>query len=181
MRATTAFVKALVFALPPRSPVRTLSTLSVSAIARRRRCASGCIFTCSSISPAASSSDDGIGDALAGDVGRRAVHRLEDRGVGADIGAGREAEPADQAGDLVGEDVAEEVGRDQHVELPGVEHELHRAGIDDAVVAVDAALISPRRSSAGLEEEAGQRLQHVGLVDDGDLLAAVALRAYSKA
>ena len=26
---------------------------------------------------------------------------------------------------------AKEVGGDQHIELPGVEHQLHRAGIDD--------------------------------------------------
>ena len=39
----------------------------------------------------------GVGDPLAGDVRRRAVHRLEDRRVGADVGARRHPEPADQA------------------------------------------------------------------------------------
>ena len=42
-----------------------------------------------------------VGDALAGDVGRGAVHRLEDRRVLADVGARREAEPADEAGGQV--------------------------------------------------------------------------------
>src|SRR6059036_2764501 len=38
-----------------------------------------------------------IGDPLPRDVRRRAVHRLEDRGVGTDVGPGREAQTADQS------------------------------------------------------------------------------------
>ena len=37
---------------------------------------------------------------------------------------------------------------------------------------VDPALVFLGDLAAGLQEHAGQRLQHVGLVDDGDLLAA---------
>jgi hypothetical protein len=40
---------------------------------------------------------DGVGDPLAGDVGRRAVNRLEHRRMrplGVDVGAGRDAEAA---------------------------------------------------------------------------------------
>ena len=80
--------------------------------------------------------------------GRRAVHRFEDRGLLADIGARRHAETADQAGDLVGQDIAEQIGGDDHVELPRIQHELHGAGIDDAIVHRDPAFDIPSRSRA---------------------------------
>src|SRR6266545_4069356 len=44
----------------------------------------------------------------------------------------------DEARDLVGENVAEEIGRHDDVELPWIEHELHRAGVDDALVDFEA-------------------------------------------
>src|SRR5918994_6439170 len=43
----------------------------------------------------------GIGDALPRDVGRAAMHRFEDGGLGADVGARCEAEAADEPRDLV--------------------------------------------------------------------------------
>ena len=89
---------------------------------------------------------------------------------------GREPEAADQPGDLVGQDVAEQVRAQQDVELPRVQHELHRARVDDAVVDRDAALVLLRDLARRFEEDAGQRLQHVRLVDDRHLLAAVAQR-----
>ncbi len=101
------------------------------------------------------------------------MHRLEDGGGLADIGARRHAQPAYQAGDLVGQDVAEQVGTEQHVELPGIEHELHGAGIDDAIVHLHAARIVLRHLARGFQEDAGQRLQDIGLVHHGDLLALV--------
>ena len=59
----------------------------------------------------------------AGDVGRRAVHRLEQARAGAGrVEVGRRG-PADPAGDRaaeVGEDVAEEVVGDDHVVAAGV-------------------------------------------------------------
>ena len=64
----------------------------------------------------------------------------------------------------------------QHVELPRVEHQLHRARIDDAVVDGNASFVGLRDVARGLEEDAGQRLQHVGLVHDRDLLPTVAHR-----
>ena len=84
---------------------------------------------------------------------------------------GRRAEAADQAGDQIREDVAEQVGGDDDVELPGVQHQLHRAGIDDAVIAFDPAFIFLGDLLAGFQENAGQCLQHVGLVHQSDLFA----------
>ena len=45
--------------------------------------------------------------------------------------------------------------------------------IDDAIVHLDPALVFLRDLAADLEKHAGQRLQYVGLVHDGDLLASV--------
>ena len=84
----------------------------------------------------------------------------------ADIRARRRAEAADQPGHQVGQDVAEQVGRDDHVELPRVQHQLHGAGVDDAVVHRNPALVFLRDLACRFQEHAGQRLQHVGLVDD---------------
>src|SRR5690606_24159972 len=53
-----------------------------------------------------------VGLALARDVGRRAVHRLEHRrrgAVGVDVGRRGQADAAGDRGGLVGEDVTEEV------------------------------------------------------------------------
>ena len=112
--------------------------------------------------------------------GRGSVDGLEDGGRLSDVGARRHSETSDQACDQVGQDVAEQVGRDDHVELPRVQHELHGAGIDDALIHLHAALVLPRDFPPGFQEEAGQCLQDVGLVNDGDLLAAVAKRVLER-
>ena len=78
-----------------------------------------------------------VGDALPRDVRRRAVHRLEDRAAESDVRARREPEPADEPGDLVGEDVAEQVRRDDDVEALGMQHEVHRHRVDDALLELD--------------------------------------------
>src|SRR5579862_346037 len=114
-----------------------------------------------------------IGDALAGDVGRGTVHRLEDRGVLADVARGRHSQATHEAGVEVREDVAEEVRRHDHVELVRVHHELHGAGVDDALVAIDPAHVLLRDVAARLEEEARERLQHIRLVHERHLLALV--------
>ncbi len=113
-----------------------------------------------------------VGHVLAGDIRRRAVYGLEDGGIGADVRARRHAQAPHQPGYQVGQDVAEQVGRDQHVELPRVEHQLHRAGIDDDRVQLELALVLALvQVQAGLQEDAGQRLHDVRLVHDRHLLA----------
>ncbi len=116
---------------------------------------------------------DGIGDAFAGNVGRGAVHRFEYGGVGADIAARRHPQAAHQAGDQIREDVAEQIRGHEHVELPGIEHELHGAGIDDDGFQDEFALVFALvQLEAGFEKNSGQGLHDVGFVDDGDFLAA---------
>ncbi len=117
----------------------------------------------------------GIGETLAGDVRRRAVDCLEDGGVFANVGARRHSETAHQSGDFVGQDIAEQVGRDDHVELPRVEHQLHGAGVNDALVHLDLPAILLRMQLArDLEKDAGERLHDVCLVHHRNLLARLA-------
>jgi hypothetical protein len=54
---------------------------------------------------------------------------------------GASPRPAHQPGDLVGEDVAEHVLGDDHVEAVGVHHQQHRGRVDDPVLELDAALV----------------------------------------
>ena len=66
---------------------------------------------------------DRIRNALARDVGRRSMYRLEHRRVaplGIDISARRDAEAARNGGAEVGQDVAEQVRRDDHVDAAGI-------------------------------------------------------------
>ena len=77
-----------------------------------------------------------IGGAGARDVGRRAVHRLEQRRAGAGrIEVGRRG-ASDAAGDRaaeVGEDVAEQVVGDDHVVAAGILDEVDARGVDVVV------------------------------------------------
>ena len=116
-----------------------------------------------------------IRDALAGDVGRAAVDGLEHRHAGAEVRAGHDAEPADQPGAQVGDDVAVEVRQHDHVELLGLHHELHARGVDDALVVGDVRMRAGDLANA-VEEQAVAELHDVRLVDRRDLLAAVLFR-----
>ncbi|KAG0747456.1 hypothetical protein G6F24_015544 [Rhizopus arrhizus] len=84
------------------------------------------------------------------------------------------AQAADQASAQVGDDVAEQVGGDDHVELFRTHHQLHAAVVDDHFLELDLRVL--RGHFAGdVQEQAGGRLDDVGLVHGGDLLAAGAL------
>src|SRR4051812_39917666 len=71
----------------------------------------------------------GVGLAGARDVGGRAGARLEQGGEGAggvDVPGGGQADPAGDGGGQVGEDVTEEVVRDDDVEALGLGYEEDR-------------------------------------------------------
>ena len=55
----------------------------------------------------------------------------------ADVRARHDAEPADEPGAQVGDDVAVQVRQHDHVELLGLHHELHARGVDDPLVVGD--------------------------------------------
>ena len=79
------------------------------------------------------------------------------------------------AGQLRGEirqDVAEHVGGDDHVEALRGAHHMRHHGIDDEIVDRDAGE-GARDLAALLEKQTIAELQHIGLVHDADVLAAV--------
>src|SRR5262245_21270397 len=115
-----------------------------------------------------------VGLLLAGNVGGGSVDRLEHRGGGAvrvDVPGRREADAAGDGGGQVGDDVAEEVVGDDHVEARRVGGHEDRRGVDVQVVDTDLRELPPdlgdhaRPHGAGVDE-------HVGLVDQGELVAA---------
>jgi len=89
---------------------------------------------------------DGVGDALAGDVGSGAAggfKHAEVESVLADLseaGAGEHAEGAGDHGHFVGEDVAEEVFGDEDVEGVGALDHLHGGVVDVKVVEGDIGI-----------------------------------------
>src|SRR2546422_694493 len=105
-----------------------------------------------------------VRDPLPRDVRRRAVHRLEDRRVLADVRPRREPEPAHQSRCFVGEDVPEQVRRDDHIELRRVDHELHRRIVHDLLVRRDLPFVLLGDHPRGLEEQPRGRLEDIRLV-----------------
>ena len=76
----------------------------------------------------------GVRDVLSRERRRRPVHRLEERRAArVDVARGGHAEAALQRPADVGDDVAEEVVGDDHLELPGILHEEHRQRVDEEV------------------------------------------------
>ena len=120
---------------------------------------------------------DRVGQVAPGDVGRRAVDRLVQavqavarsgsRPTDAD---GSMPERAGQDGRLVRQDVAEQVLGDEDVEGGRPLHELHRAGVDEAVLELDVRELAADLVGDPPPEPRGG--QDVGLVDAGDAVAA---------
>ncbi len=77
----------------------------------------------------------------------------------------------DDAG-FVGEDVAEEVLCEDDVEVAGDVHDVHRHGVDELVLEGDVGVVLCDLGDGGAPELGD--LEDVGLVDGGDLLAALA-------
>ena len=95
---------------PPRSGVRTLPSASTAATADSTSRAASAMLQMVEHHGGAENRGQRIDDALAGDIGRRAVYRLEHRRKAAqriEIGAGGEPHAADDDGRDVAQDVAE--------------------------------------------------------------------------
>ena len=69
--------------------------------------------------------------------------------------------------------MSEEVGGDDDVELPRVEHQLHGAGVHDSLVDFQLARVRLAYLERGLPKDAGQSLEDVCLVHHGDLAPLV--------
>ena len=113
-----------------------------------------------------------VGDPLAGDVGRRAVHRLEHRRVGAadvEVAARGEPDAARHRRRQVGQDVTEQVVRDDDVEaLRRADHE-DRCRVDVQIVGRHVGELLRHRGEDARPEAAGVH-QNVRLVYEGEPL-----------
>ena len=111
---------------------------------------------------------DGVGFALAGDVGSGAVTGLEDGAIGADVAGGGHAHAADDAGGEVGEDVSEHVFGDDDVEGFGTLDEEEGGGVDVDVFGGDGGEVLSDLVEDFAEEDHGG--EDVCFVDEGDFL-----------
>ena len=85
-----------------------------------------------------------------------------------DVAGRRHAEPALERGSQVGDDVAEQVVGDDHLKLPGVQHQVHRQRVDVVVRRVDAGIARRRLSKYPLPQ--GVAVRHrVALVRHANL------------
>jgi len=124
-----------------------------------------------------------VREVLAGDVGRAPVHGLEHPAaarlhvrpacvVGAHVGARGHPEASLQGRAEIGDDVAEEVVRDDHVVALGRAHHLQAEGIDVHVTSLDARVLLGHLVEAAAPEAV--RVGHrVGLVGHVHALLAV--------
>ena len=102
------------------------------------------------------------------------MHRLEHRGIVADIGGGGDAQAAHQAGGEVADDVAVHVGGHDHVELLGRDDKLVGAVVDDDVGGGDIGIFGRHALEDPLHHALGH-LHDIGLGRAGELLAPLGL------
>lgn len=99
---------------------------------------------------------------------------LKDGNVATHVAAGHDTGATDKGGTNVGQDTTVQVGHDHDVELLGLGDALHGGVVDNHVVVLDAGELGGDLLAGVAEETIGQ-LHDVGLVDAGNLLAAVGL------
>ena len=105
------------------------------------------------------------------DVGGRAVHRLEQRRTGAggvEVGRGGHADAAGDGTGEVGEDVAEQVVRDDHVVAAHIGDQVDAGGVDVLVGGGHVGRLGGELVDRALPQVAGEG-QHVRLVDEGEV------------
>src|SRR5216683_1282383 len=109
-----------------------------------------------------------VRDAPAGDVRRRAVDGLVEAAPPlAQRGRGQQADGAGEHRRHVGEDVAEEVLGDDHVEARGPLHEEHGAGVDQHVLELQVGELVAHHLRGHLAPQP-RGLEHVRLVHRGE-------------
>src|SRR5215213_6064628 len=118
-----------------------------------------------------------VGPVLSGVLRGRAVDGFEDRDLLTYVRPRGDAEPTGEPGTEVREDVAVEVGADQNVVEVRFHDELHAHVVDDAVVyLLEVVLVVLGDLEEDVTEQSVRELHDVGLVDDGDVLAALFFR-----
>ena len=101
------------------------------------------------------------------------MHRLEQAvpAAGMEVGAGGNAEPSDQSGSQVGQDVAVEIVRHNHLEALWLPHQLQRQGVYVAVLRDDLRIFAGDRLEPLLPDAV--RRNRVRLVTHRDARFAV--------
>ena len=101
------------------------------------------------------------------------MRRLRHRKIAvANAQARRHAEPADQAGRFVGQDVAEHIGRHHHVKILRVAYQPHRHRIDDDLVDSHVGKVL-RGAITLLDEHAAAEFEHGVFMNQRQQLAPV--------
>ena len=174
----TASANSRVVAVPPRSRVRTpaVSTVSSAFITAVRR---RCFIDVMQHQHSGEEQRGRVRDALAGDVGRAAVHRFEHGAREAQVRGAYDTQSADEARAEIRHDVAVQVRQHQHVEPLGREDELHARRVDDALVVGDLGILA-RDGPDAVEKQPVAHLHDVGLVDRGHALAPVPARVLER-
>ena len=88
---------------------------------------------------------DRVGYAAAGDVRRGTMNRLEHRWVlalGIDVAGRRDADRADDRRPQIGQNIAEQIRPDHHIEPIGMTHEMGRQDIDVVLVGPDVGVVA---------------------------------------
>src|SRR5262245_19280499 len=78
--------------------------------------------------------------ALARNVWRATVDRLEDGTACPDVRSRRHSQPPDEAAAQIGYDVTVKILAQQDIKLVGIDDELHAQGIDNDLIIVDARI-----------------------------------------
>src|SRR5690554_6741645 len=116
---------------------------------------------------------DGIGDALAGDIRRTAMHRFEQAGELAfriDIGRGRHSDSSGTGRAQVGENVAKQVAGNHDIEPVGMQDEVGGKDVDMELVDMDLGVVV-RHGGYPLVPPGHGNSDAIGLGRRGKLLA----------
>ncbi|KCB33435.1 hypothetical protein L541_1548 [Bordetella hinzii CA90 BAL1384] len=119
---------------------------------------------------------DGVGDALAVDVRRRAMDGLEQRrelALGIEIGRGRDADGAGAGRPEIGKDVAEQIRGHHHIEPVRMLHKVRAQDVDVVLVPAHVRILRGDIGHALIPPGHGDR-NAIGLGRRGQVLAALA-------
>src|SRR5579883_325819 len=103
------------------------------------------------------------------------MHGFKYRMCFAHIGARHNTETANQSSRQIRNDIAVEIGQQQHVKTLGPDHKLHRGIIHDELLVLDLRKFGGCFAATAQKQTVGQ-LHDVGFVDGGNLLALVLAR-----
>src|SRR5258706_13313528 len=120
-----------------------------------------------------------IGDVTPLNIRRAAVDGFEQRVVVAEVGAGHNAEAANQTYRQIRDDITVQIFQQQDVEPRRVEHQLQTSVVDDQIAETDL-LVLLRDVPGALEEQTVGQLHDVRLMNRHDFFPAVGARVVER-